>query len=167
MAHLIHRLSTRAAQPFLPINCAGLSEGLLESELFGYEKGAFTGAVQPKKGLFEAARGGTLFLDEIGEMLGALKPRLTDVLIVAATNRDLLAETAKGTFRRDLYYRLNGLTITIPPLRERRAEIDGLIASFLSEISRDSGSAIPELSAALGRACSSMTGRATSESSGT
>jgi DNA-binding NtrC family response regulator len=167
VAHAIHQLSNRAQGPFLPINCAGLSDGLLESELFGYERGAFTGAVQPKKGLFETARGGTLFLDEIGEMplavqarvlraianreilpLGALKPRSTDVRIVAATNRDLLAETSKGTFRRDLYYRLNGLTLTVPPLRERREEIPELVSTFLADAAREAGFRVPDLSVA-------------------
>jgi transcriptional regulator with AAA-type ATPase domain len=167
MAQTIHRLSPRAGQPFLPLNCAGLSEGLLESELFGYEKGAFTGAVQSKKGLFEVARGGTLFLDEIGEMpitvqarvlrsvanreilpLGSLKPRPIDVRIVAATNRDLHAEMAKGTFRRDLYYRLNGLTLTVPPLRERRSEMGHLMATFLAHTARETGRPVPEMSLA-------------------
>jgi two-component system, NtrC family, response regulator AtoC len=167
MAQMIHRLSARAAQPFLPINCAGLREGLLESELFGYEKGAFTGAVQSKKGLFEVAQGGTLFLDEIGEMplevqarvlraianreilpLGALKARPTNVRIVAATNRDLVAEVTRGSFRRDLYYRLEGITLTIPPLRERRAEIPGLTAAFLTEAASRDDRSPPALSPA-------------------
>jgi len=167
MAETVHRLSPRANQRFLPLNCAGLSEGLLESELFGYEKGAFTGAVQAKKGLFEAANGGTLFLDEVGEMtlsvqarvlraianhevlpLGALKPRPIDVRLVAATNRDLQAEIGKAAFRRDLYYRLNGITLNIPPLRDRRAEIPWLVATFLSEQARDLGRDVPAVSPA-------------------
>ncbi len=171
MAHSIHRMSGRSEGPFVPINCAGLSDGLLESELFGYERGAFTGAVQPKKGLFEAARGGTLFLDEIGEMplglqarvlraisnreilpLGALKPRPTDVRIVSATNRDLRQEAAKETFRRDLYYRLNGITLTVPPLRERRSEIRALVAKFLADAERENDGRPLQLSAAAWKA---------------
>jgi two-component system response regulator AtoC len=165
MAEAIHRLSARAAQQFLPLNCAGLSEGLLESELFGYEKGAFTGAVQSKKGLFEVARGGTLFLDEIGEMplgvqarvlralanrevlpLGALKPRPIDVRLVAATNRDLRNEVSKGTFRRDLFYRINGISLEIPPLRERRSEIVSLTSVFLTGAAQDNQRSTPVLS---------------------
>jgi transcriptional regulator with PAS, ATPase and Fis domain len=167
MAQAIHRQSPRANGRLLPLNCAGLSEGLLESELFGYEKGAFTGAVQAKVGLLEAASGGTIFLDEVGEMtlpvqarvlraianreilpLGALKPRPIDVRLIAATNRDLVAEVAKGRFRRDLYYRLNGISLKIPPLRERRTEIPALAATFLVEHARDLGRAAPTLSAA-------------------
>ena len=167
MAQAIHRQSPRANGRLLPLNCAGLSEGLLESELFGYEKGAFTGAVQAKIGLLEAASGGSIFLDEVGEMtlpvqarvlraianreilpLGALKPRPIDVRLIAATNRDLVAEVAKGRFRRDLYYRLNGISLKIPPLRERRTEIPALAATFLVEHASDLGRAAPTLSPA-------------------
>src|SRR5262249_9872312 len=138
MAERIHRLSPRAPKPRLGLNCAALSESLLESELFGHERGAFTGAQQTKPGLLETAEGGTIFRDEVGELpmaiqvkllrvleerliwrVGALKPRPIDVRIVAATNRDLEAEIARGAFRRDLYFRLNGITLRIPPLRER------------------------------------------------
>ena len=132
------------------LNCAALSETLLESELFGYEKGAFTGANTTKVGLLESADGGTVFLDEIGEIpmatqvkllrvidqrevqrVGAVVPRAIDVRFVAATHRDLHAEIAAGRFRQDLYFRLNGMTITIPPLRERLGELDALIARFV------------------------------------
>jgi DNA-binding NtrC family response regulator len=151
MARAIHARSTRAKGPFMGINCAALSDSLLESELFGHEKGAFTGALQARAGLFEAAEGGTVFLDEVGELspgtqakllrvleervvtrLGANKPRPIDVRILAATNRDPEAEIATGKFRSDLYFRLNGLSLSIPPLRERTSEIDGLARTFLA-----------------------------------
>jgi DNA-binding NtrC family response regulator len=150
MARAIHAHSTRAKGPFMGINCAALSDSLLESELFGHEKGAFTGALQARAGLFEAAEGGTVFLDEVGEMspgtqvkllrvleervvtrLGSTRPRPINVRFVAATNRDPEAEIANGRFRSDLYFRLNGLSLSIPPLRERRSEIEGLARQFL------------------------------------
>jgi DNA-binding NtrC family response regulator len=165
MVQTIHRLSERTQAPLLALNCAGLSETLIESELFGHERGAFTGAVRSKKGLFEAAQGGTLFLDEVGEMpasvqakvlraianreilpVGAVKARTIDVRIVAATNRDLEQEMAAGSFRRDLYYRLNGLTLTIPPLRERREEVPSLARIFLEQAALDCGRPPPSLS---------------------
>jgi transcriptional regulator with PAS, ATPase and Fis domain len=151
-AEAIHRQSKHAAGRFVRVNCAALADALLESELFGHERGAFTGAVQAKPGLVEAASGGTLLLDEVGDMplatqakllhvlehgevlrVGALTPRPVDVRFVAATNRDLEARVADGRFRQDLYYRLNGVSITIPPLRERSSEIAGLAASFVDE----------------------------------
>src|SRR5439155_800088 len=132
------------------LNCAALTETLLESELFGHERGSFTGATQAKPGLFEVADGGVLFLDEVGELhastqakllrvlderkvlrVGGTKPRAVDVRLVAATNRDLEVEVTRGTFRLDLLYRLNAMTIVIPPLRERTAEIEPLARSFL------------------------------------
>jgi two-component system response regulator AtoC len=150
-ATAVHAQSPRAQNPMVRINCAALPESLLESELFGYEKGAFTGASQRKRGLIESADGGSFFLDEIGELplttqakllrvlesgeimrLGALAPRTIDVRFIAATNRHLPSIIAKGGFRRDLYYRLNGITIPIPPLRDRVAEIEKLAELFLS-----------------------------------
>jgi transcriptional regulator with PAS, ATPase and Fis domain len=149
LAEAIHRKSPRAEGPFLRLNCAALPEALLESELFGYERGAFTGAHQSKPGLLEAAHAGTVFLDEIGEMpsatqakllrvletreitrVGSLKPRVIDVRFIAATNRDLPALVEAGKFREDLYFRLNGITITIPPLRERLDEVRDLVRVF-------------------------------------
>jgi DNA-binding NtrC family response regulator len=147
---MLHELSPRADGPFLAINCASLPETLLESELFGHERGAFTGAVAAKPGLLEAADGGTVFLDEVGDLplalqakllrvfesrevtrLGALKPRKIDVRFVAATNRDLARDVSTGRFRQDLYYRLNAVGISVPPLRERRADIVPLAELFL------------------------------------
>jgi two-component system response regulator AtoC len=167
MAQAIHRQSPRAGAPMLALNCAGLSESLIESELFGHERGAFTGAVQAKEGLFEAASGGTLFLDEVGEMpptmqarllraianreilrVGSTKPRRVDVRVVAATNRNLEAEVTAGSFREDLYYRLNGITVVIPPLRERREEIEPLARAFLAEAAQASCRQPPALSPA-------------------
>ena len=141
-ANAIHAASPRAERSFVRINCAALTESLLESELFGHERGAFTGAVTAKPGLLEQADGGTMFLDEIGELspglqakllrvledrevrrVGATKGRALDVRFIAATNRDLPGEAQRGAFRSDLYFRLNGVSIRIPPLRERREEI--------------------------------------------
>jgi transcriptional regulator with GAF, ATPase, and Fis domain len=158
VAEAIHARSPRARGPFVRLNCAALTEGLLESELFGFEKGAFTGANAPKQGLFEAAHGGTLFLDEIGEMplatqakilrvleagevlrLGSVRPRLVDVRFVAATNRDLGRLASAGSFRADLYFRLNGFTVTIPPLRERPSEIPLLARAFADRAARRLG----------------------------
>ena len=155
LARAIHAYSPRAKGPFMGINCAALAEPLLESELFGSEKGAFTGALS-RAGLFEAANGGTVFLDEVGELspgtqakllrvleervvtrLGATRPRPIDVRFVAATNRDIEADSDQGRFRRDLFFRLNGVTLLIPPLRERPLDIDGLAASFLAAACRD------------------------------
>ncbi|KYF53572.1 Fis family transcriptional regulator, partial [Sorangium cellulosum] len=151
LAQAIHRRSSaaRARGPFLGLNCAALSESLLESELFGHEKGAFTGAVQARPGLFEAADGGTVFLDEVGELpqatqvkllrvleehqvmrVGGRVPRSIDVRFLSATHRDLEAEVARGAFRQDLYFRLNGVTFTIPPLRQRIADIAPLAELF-------------------------------------
>jgi DNA-binding NtrC family response regulator len=150
-AEMIHRLSTRARKPFVRINCAALSEQLLESELFGHERGAFTGAVAAKQGLIETASGGTLFLDEVGDLpmplqakvlrvledrvvtrVGALGGHTVDVRFVAATNRSLEADIGAGRFRRDLYFRLAGVSIELPPLRERKDEIDGLVDAFVT-----------------------------------
>jgi DNA-binding NtrC family response regulator len=162
MARIIHRRSLRADKPFLALNCAGLTESLIESELFGHEKGSFTGASQQKLGLLETAEGGTVFLDEVGELplsvqakllrviemrevlrVGALKPRSIDVRFIAATNRDLEAEVLQGRFRRDLFFRLNGISLTIPPLRDRLAEISALARTFVAEACAESGRTVP------------------------
>ncbi len=157
MARAIHKNSFRTNQIFQAVNCAAINENLLESELFGHEKGSFTGAVGEKLGLFEIADGGTLFLDEIGELdislqakilralqekqirrVGGTKEINVDVRVVAATNRDLLKMSQEGSFREDLYYRLNVLSLEIPPLRERRSDIPVLIEYFLKKHTRDS-----------------------------
>ncbi|MDD7008110.1 MAG: sigma-54 dependent transcriptional regulator [Bullifex sp.] len=156
VADALHRLSDRKDGPFIKVHCASLSSNLLESELFGHEKGAFTGAVSQKKGRFELADGGTIFLDEIGEIDSATQVKIlrvlqerefervggtetvkVDVRIVAATNRDLLEEVKKGNFREDLYYRLNVVHIEVPPLRERKEDIPLLMSSFLEEFNRE------------------------------
>jgi two-component system response regulator AtoC len=166
-AEKIHRRSPRAEKPLLKLNCAALSEQLLESELFGHEKGAFTGATATKPGLLESADGGTVFLDELGELpaalqakllrvledravmrVGALKARSIDVRFVAATNRDLEAEMARGTFRKDLFYRLSAATLMIPPLRERPAEIEPLARMFIAMFAKQMNRPPPELSPA-------------------
>ncbi len=153
VAREIHRRSRRAGGPFVDLNCAAIPDTLLESELFGYEKGAFTGADKGRSGLLEAADGGTLFLDEIGELPGGLQVKLlrvletmtffrvggrrkitVDVRLVAATNRDLATESREGRFRADLYYRINAGTIVVPPLRERREEILVLARAFLEQV---------------------------------
>lgn len=156
VADALHRLSDRKDGPFIKVHCASLSSNLLESELFGHEKGAFTGAVSQKKGRFELADGGTIFLDEIGEIDSATQVKIlrvlqerefervggtetvkVDVRIVAATNRDLLEEVKKGNFREDLFYRLNVVHIEVPPLRERKEDIPLLMSSFLEEFNRE------------------------------
>jgi DNA-binding NtrC family response regulator len=166
LADWIHRRSPRGKGPFICINCAALTDTLLESELFGYEKGAFSGADRTKPGLLEAAAGGTVFLDEVGEMaeklqtkllralesrqitrVGGLGPRAIDVRFVAATNRDLEAEVAAGKFRSDLFFRLNGISLTIPPLRDRPEEIEALARRFLTDASAAAKSKPPKLTA--------------------
>jgi transcriptional regulator with PAS, ATPase and Fis domain len=152
IARFIHQRSPRSRGPFIAINCAALPEQLLESELFGFERGAFTGAQQAKPGQIELAAGGVLFLDEVTEMtpaaqakflrvlqqreflrLGGTRPVRVDVRVIAATNRNLDDAVAQGTFREDLYYRLNVFDICLPPLRERRDDILPLTADFLRE----------------------------------
>ena len=156
IAHAIHYLSQRKDAPFIKVNCAALSETLLESELFGHEKGSFTGATQERKGRFEMAQGGTLFLDEIGdispafqtkllrvlqerefERVGGNKPIHVDVRLIAATNRNLEQDVAKGQFRADLYYRINVVSLFLPPLRERREDIPLLVEHFLEKFNRE------------------------------
>jgi two-component system response regulator AtoC len=160
LADAIHRRSPRASAAYVRLNCGALPDALLESELFGYERGAFTGAVQAKPGLLEIADGGTIFLDEIAELplgmqvkllrvlenreitrVGGVRPRRVDVRIICATNRDLAARVAAGAFRQDLYFRINGITLTIPPLRSRRGEIAPLAREFIRESCRRAGRA--------------------------
>ena len=156
IARVIHNSSSRARQQFLSINCGALPESLLESELYGYERGAFTGAVRDKKGLFQEASRGTLFLDEISETSPSMQVKLlrtiqehvvrpvggtieekVDVRIITATNRDLEERIAQGKFREDLYYRINVIPIFLPPLRERREDVSLLIDHFLSRFARE------------------------------
>jgi DNA-binding NtrC family response regulator len=165
VARAIHAKGPRARAPFLAVNCGALTETLLTSELFGYVKGAFTGATADKEGLFRAARGGTLFLDEISETSPALQVKLlrvlqqeeytpvggtrslpTDVRVIAASNQNLEALVSEGRFRKDLYYRLNVFGIVVPPLRDRREDIPKLIAHFVRRLRAD-GVALPRLSA--------------------
>ena len=159
VARALHQASPRAARPFVAVNCAALPEGLLESELFGHEKGAFTGAVKSSQGLFRAAQGGTLFLDEVGEMPPAIQAKLlrvletrevrpvgstaqvpVDVRIVAATHRELLpVEGEPARFREDLYYRLAVIEVEVPPLRARRGDVPLLVRHFLAQLARERG----------------------------
>jgi two-component system response regulator HydG len=151
-ARAFHQAGTRRGKPFVTINCSAVVDTLFESELFGHVRGAFTGAVESKPGVFEAAQGGTLFLDEIGELpmsvqakllraieygevqrVGSLQPKRVDVAVIAATNRDLRAEVAAGRFRGDLFYRLNVVELILPPLRDRREDIPYLTASFMRD----------------------------------
>jgi nitrogen regulation protein NR(I) len=166
VARAIYQHSLRSAKPFLIINCVAIPETLLESELFGYEKGAFTGAVNRRVGKFEQAHGGTVFLDEIGDMpfsiqakilrllqersierLGGREPIPVDVRIIAATNRDLEAALAQGRFREDLYYRLKVVTLELPPLRERGQDITLLAEYFLARFAKDMGMGNPGMTA--------------------
>src|SRR5260221_5704157 len=152
LADLIHRRSPRAAEAYVSLNCAALPDALLESELFGYERGAFTGAVQAKPGLLEIADHGTLFLDEIAELpltmqakllrvleshevtrVGGIKTRTIDVRFICATNRDLVSLVRSGAFRQDLYFRLNAISLVIPPFRQRRSEFAPLARSFAAD----------------------------------
>jgi len=165
VARAIHYASPRAAEPFVPVNCAGIPEGLVESELFGHVKGAFTSATSNRSGLFVEADGGTMFLDEIGELapatqakllrvlqerevqnVGADRLRKVDVRVIAATNKDLGAMTSHGTFREDLFYRLNVVTIDLPPLRERGDDVLLLASHFLRHFAEQSSRPVPTLS---------------------
>jgi two-component system response regulator HydG len=170
VARSIHYQGPRANKPFIPVECSALVPTLVESELFGYTKGAFTGAIQSRQGLMEAANGGTLFLDEIGEMtqemqakllrslqereirpVGSTERRSIDVRIVAATNRDLEAGIKNGTFRQDLYFRLNVVQIKLPPLRDRKTDIPLLVAAFLDKFTKDTAGASELTEEAMGR----------------
>ena len=162
VARQLHELSTRGNGPFIEVNCAAIPSELIESELFGHEKGSFTSAIKQKKGDFELADGGTLFLDEIGDMslsaqakvlralqenkivrVGGEKEIPVNVRIVAATNKNLKAEIEKGNFREDLYHRLSVIVIQVPPLRERKDDIPLLVQSFVESLSQDMGKAAP------------------------
>jgi two-component system nitrogen regulation response regulator NtrX len=166
VARTLHRLSHRAEQPFVDVNCAAIPEELIESELFGHRKGAFTGAIDERKGKFELADGGTLFLDEVGDMslrtqakvlrvlqeqtfqkVGGQQAITVDVRVIAATNKDLQAEIARGAFRDDLYYRLNVVPIDVPPLRARGNDIVLLAEHFLRRFAAETGSPRKKLSA--------------------
>jgi DNA-binding NtrC family response regulator len=162
VARAIHYGSSRASAPFIPVNCGGIPEGLLESELFGYVKGAFTGAHESRAGFFQTAEGGTIFLDEISEtslamqvkllrvlqdkevcMVGATRTRKVDVRILVATNKDLLSLVKKGAFREDLFFRLNVITIVVPPLRERGDDILLLARQFAAKFAGEMGRPVP------------------------
>jgi Nif-specific regulatory protein len=164
VARGVHRASDRADGPFVPVNCAAIPDTMLERELFGHRKGAFTGATQDTRGLFEAADGGTIFLDEIGDMppgmqakllrvlqegevvaLGDQRPRPIDVRVVSATNRDLEVAVADGTFRQDLFYRLAAFPLAVPPLRARREDISVLMHHFLTAAAKRLAKPVPEL----------------------
>jgi DNA-binding NtrC family response regulator len=165
VARAIHYTSSRASAPFVPVNCGGIPEGLLESELFGHVKGAFTGATESRAGFFQTADGGTIFLDEISDtslsmqakllrvlqdkevyMVGATRSRKVDVRIIAATNKDLLSLVRKGVFREDLFFRLNVITIALPPLRERGDDILLLARHFATEFAEEFGKLTPKFS---------------------
>ncbi len=167
-ARAIHKSGDRRDLPFVALNCAAIPENLLESELFGHVKGAFTGAVQNKEGLFEVADGGTLFLDEVGELplalqvkllrvlqdktirrVGGTSDRRVDVRLIAATNRELAVEVAEGRFREDVYYRINVIEIALPPLRERREDIPLLVQHFAAKCASELGKAPPAVSEAV------------------
>ncbi len=156
VARAIHANSERMGGPFVPLNCGAIPESLLESEIFGHEKGSFTGAVRPKKGLIEVATGGTLFLDEVGEIsakmqvdllrvlqektfyrVGGVKPLQTDYRLISATHRNLGDEIAQGSFRQDFYYRINVITLQVPPLRDRREDIPLLVRHFIKRFARE------------------------------
>jgi two-component system response regulator PilR (NtrC family) len=166
VARAVHDCSHRAAGPFVAVNCGAIPENLLEAEFFGARKGAYTGSAQDRLGYFQSAKGGTLFLDEIGDLplamqskllraiqervvrpLGSTQEDTVDVRVVSATHKDLAAAVAAGTFRQDLYYRLNVIEISVPPLRERREDLPALCRDLLGRICRESGFHMPDLSA--------------------
>ncbi|MBN2536844.1 sigma-54-dependent Fis family transcriptional regulator [candidate division WOR-3 bacterium] len=163
VARAVHYSGSRSSAPFVPVNCGGIPEGLLESELFGYVKGAFTGAAESRAGFFQTADGGTIFLDEIGEtspsmqvkllrvlqdrevcMVGDARARRVDVRVIAATNKDLLARVRKGAFREDLFFRLNVITVVVPPLRDRDEDTIILARHFVERFAREYERPVPE-----------------------
>ncbi|MEE4464730.1 sigma-54 dependent transcriptional regulator, partial [Azotobacter chroococcum] len=158
VARLIHEQGPRAERPFVPVNCGAIPSELMESEFFGHRKGSFTGAIEDKQGLFQAASGGTLFLDEVADLplpmqvkllraiqekavraVGGQQEVVVDVRILSATHKDLAAEVAAGRFRQDLYYRLNVIELRVPPLRERREDIPALAAIMLARLAEEAG----------------------------
>jgi two-component system, NtrC family, nitrogen regulation response regulator NtrX len=186
VARSIHALSRRRSGPFVEVNCAAIPEELIESELFGHVKGAFTGAVADRRGKFEMADSGTLFLDEIGDMtlktqakvLRALQEQIVepvggttsvrvDVRVLAATNKDLTHEIRAGRFREDLYFRLNVIPIFVPPLRDREADVPLLAEHFMAELSREYGRRPKRIDPGPPRRCGATAGRATSGNSAT
>ncbi len=165
LARAIHYNSPRGKKPFIPIHCAALPESLLESELFGHEKGAFTGAISLKEGLFELADGGTVFLDEVGDIplamqvkllrvletrefmrVGGTRPVQVDIRLICATNKSLAEEVEEGRFREDLFYRLNVIAFELPPLRTRKADIPVMVKSFVDELARENEKTIKSIS---------------------
>ena len=175
VARWLHEKSKRAVGPFVEVNCAAIPSELIESELFGHERGAFTSAIKQRKGKFEQANGGTLFMDEIGDMslsaqakvlralqeskisrVGSDKDVAVDVRVVAATNKDIKAEIAKGNFREDLYHRLSVIVIKVPPLRERASDISELVAHFISKIAEEHNIAAKSVDAEALEALASM-----------
>ena len=175
VARWLHEKSNRADGPFVEVNCAAIPSELIESELFGHERGAFTSAIKQRKGKFEQANGGTLFMDEIGDMslsaqakvlralqeskisrVGSDKDVAVDVRVVAATNKDIKAEIAKGNFREDLYHRLSVIVIKVPPLRERASDISELVAHFISKIAEEHNLAAKSVDAEALEALASM-----------
>ncbi|MBR6671750.1 MAG: sigma-54-dependent Fis family transcriptional regulator [Alistipes sp.] len=175
VARWLHEKSNRADGPFVEVNCAAIPSELIESELFGHERGAFTSAIKQRKGKFEQASGGTLFMDEIGDMslsaqakvlralqeskisrVGSDKDVAVDVRVVAATNKDIKAEIAKGNFREDLYHRLSVIVIKVPPLRERASDISELVAHFISKIAEEHNIAAKSVEAEALEALASM-----------
>jgi two-component system response regulator HydG len=165
IARAIHAHSKRLGGPFVPINCGAIPESLMESEIFGHEKGSFTGAIRPKKGLIEVAEGGSLFLDEVGEItpkmqvdllrllqdkqfyrVGGVEPIQADFRLISATHRDLPQEIAQGSFRQDFYYRINVITLRVPPLRERREDIPLLAARFVHRFARETNRDVDSVS---------------------
>ncbi len=187
IARAIHRQSLRTDEPFVEVNCAAIPDELIESELFGHERGAFTGATTKRRGKFELADGGTIFLDEVGDMslktqakvlrvlqeqtferVGGSETLTVDVRVIAASNKDLEEEIRKGTFREDLFYRLNVIPFEVPPLRERKEDIALLAAHFLGLFSREYGKRQKSAEPRGAWTCSSSTpGRGTSASCAT